>query len=228
MAELTIDLVEALSLSCAVQRTKGKYVKLQVSFDEAAEEYTNKDVLMFYLVPGFRPEGYVPDLKVLQSDRDQANDIIKFYRRLMFGVLAENINNYLVSISRILSNSECTIKDLGIISSIPSSYLRDYSRVTKEKIIKESIDEVFGNVGDLVELHCYIVDVREVQSIDCIAHTAVDSHGHLIEFLSKKQIGFENDCVHIKAKIKKHSTYFRTEKPVTQLNYVKIVDSDPY
>lgn len=225
MSERTFDLLEALSLSCAVQRTKGKYVKLQISFDDAVDEYTNKDVLMFYLVPGCRPDGYVPNLKVLQVDRDQAAEIIKFYRRLMFGVLAENINNYLVSISRILSNSECTIKDLGIISSIPSSYIRDYSRLTKDKIIKESSGEVFGSIGDAVDLHCYIVDVRRVQSIDCIAHTAVDSQGNLIEFLSKKQIGFENDCVHIRARVKKHSVYYRTEKPVTQLNYVKIVDN---
>lgn len=221
-------MADVLVLACAIQRAKGKYVNIYSSivFDEnVIPEYTNKDVLFFYLVPCAKPEGYVPDLKVLPEDHQQVQDIIKFYRKLTFGVLAENLNDYLKNISRILGNAECQQKDLGVISSIPNTYLRDVARADKDAIIKATTGEVFGNVGDSVELFCHLVDVRYIEKIECHAHTAVDSSGRLIEFLGKKQLGFEKDDIHIRAKIKDHREHFQTKKPLTQLNYVKLLDN---
>lgn len=221
-------MTDALALACAIQRSRGKYVGIYSSivFDEnVVPEYTNKDVLFFYLVPGAKPEGYVPDLKVLPEDHQQVQDIIKFYRKLTFGVLAENLNDYLKNISRILGNAECQQKDLGVISSIPNTYLRDVNRADKDKIIKATTGEVFGTIGDNVELFCHLVDVHYIEKIECYAHIAVDSSGRLIEFLGKKQLGFELDSIHIRAKIKDHREHYQTKKPLTQLNYVKLLDN---
>lgn len=227
MTERTYQMMDALALACAIQRTRGKYVSIYSSivFDEnVIPEYSNKDILFFYLVPGAKPEGYVPDLKVLPEDHQQVQDIIKFYRKLTFGVLSENLNDYLKNISRILGNAECSQKDLGVISSIPNTYLRDVDRQSKDKIIKSTTGEVFGNVGDSVEVFCHLVDVHYIEKIECYAHTAVDSSGRLIEFLGKKQIGFEGDNIHVRAKIKDHREHYQTKKPLTQLNYVRIVN----
>lgn len=228
MSERTYQMMDALALACAIQRTRGKYIGIYstVIFDENVEpEFSNKDMLYFYLVPGAKPDGFVPNLKVLPEDQQQVRDIIKFYRKLTFGVLSENLNDYLKNISRILGNAECQQKDLGVISSVPNTYLRDVDRAGKDKIIKETTGEVFGNVGDTVDLVCHLVDVRYIEKIECHAHTAVDSLGRLIEFLGKKQLGFESDHIHIRAKIKDHREHYQTKKPLTQLNYVKLLDN---
>lgn len=223
MSERIYEMLDVLALSCAIQRSKGKYVGVQTVWDGKVDEHTSKDILFFYLVPGTSPEGFVPNVKVTDDDKQQANEIIKFYRKLTFGVLAENVNDYLKSISRILGNSEITIKDFGIISSIPNTYERDVIRSEKDKIIKQTQGEIFGNVGDSVNLFCCLIDIHFIKSIECFAHVAVDSQGRLIEFLNKKQLGFENDNIQIKAKIKGHSNHYQTKKPLTQLNYVKVI-----
>lgn len=223
MTERQFLMLDVLAMSCAIQRHRGKYVNVHQVIGGEIQEHTNKDILFFYLVPGTSPENFVPDIKLTPEDRQQANDIIKFYRRLTFGVLADDLNNYKESIARILGTNDCTTKDFGILASLPSAYLRDSDRNRKERLIKEAEDGVFGNEGDSVEMFCHLVDIRFVDSIQCYSHTAINAQGYLIEFLNKKQLGFEGDDIKIKGKVRNHGEHFYTHKALTRLNYVKIV-----
>ena len=218
-------MLDVLALACAIQRTKGKYTNAITVTGGEVQDYTNKDVLYFFLIPGTSPAGYIPNVKLTDEDRQQANDIIRFYRKLTFGVLAENINDYLKNVSRVLGTNDCTQKDFGIISAIPATYLRDSDRAKKDKLIKETDGTIFGEVGQSVEMVLYMVDIRYVEKIECYSHTAINSDGCLVEFLNKKQVTFEGESVRVKARVKGHGNHFHTKKPLTQLNYVKVVDN---
>lgn len=217
-------MLDVLALACAVQRSTGKYTNTVSVINGEAQGHTNKDILYFFLVPGTIPAGYIPNVKVTDEDRQQANDIIRYYRKLTFGVLAENINDYLKNVSRVLGVNDCTQKDFGVLSAIPASYIRDSDRSKKDKLIKETDGTIFGDVGQWIETLCHMVDVRYIEKIECYSHTAINTNGCLIEFLNKKQVSFEGENVKIKAKVKGHSNHFHTKKPLTQLHYVKVID----
>jgi hypothetical protein len=219
---------EALVMACAIFRTKGFTSTTSVIFDEQGKQrqWTSKEHLSYQLVPEIANAEYKELIKVKQEDVDTASAIIRHYGKLAFGVIADSLNDYMARVFSNTQKEQVTFKDLGVVASIPSLYEKDMEKSRLKKEAKNSVQEYLGVVGEPIDLDIRYINTRFVQKLECYAHDAVTSTGHLVNFLSKKQLGVVGQTQKIRAKVKEHGVEFQTKVLQTKLNYVKVVDID--
>jgi hypothetical protein len=225
--ERTWTAVEVLSLACACNRERGFTSVSKVSFAEPTDEarWTNKDMLSYILVPEITSNNFNVMIKVKPCDLEEAAAIIKYYRRLSFGILAENINDYLQRVFHVTQTEQVKFKDFGVIASVPSVYAKEVHGKEILDQIKTTKNEHLGSDGQTVELNVVILETKLVEQIDCWSHLAITNDDYLVSFLSKNKLLDPKQIAKIRGKVKKHAQHWKTKVAETQLNYVKVVDN---
>jgi len=220
--------VLALTVACAINREKGFTSVSAYTFSdpESDNRWTNKDILSYTLVPEIASKDFKVMIKTKPCDLEEAEAIVKYYRRLSFGVMSEQITEYMSRVFQITQSEEVTFSDMGVLASVPSVYQKEV--LVKETIeqIKTTLPEHVGEVGNSVTLDIVVIDARFIKQIDCWGHEAITSTNHLVSFLSKTKLLDRKATAKIRAKVKKHTEHFKTKTPETQLNYVKVVDDN--
>jgi hypothetical protein len=156
---------------------------------------------------------------------DSATAIMQYYRRLTFGVIADNLSDYMQRVFSSTQKPEVNFKDFGILASVPSVYFKE---IEKKRIIAESksaVQEHLGEIGKTIELNIRYISTRFVEKLNCYAHDAVTDTGHLVNFLNKSELGKTGINQKIRAKVKAHGVNFVSKSIETQLNYVKVLDN---
>jgi hypothetical protein len=214
-----------LAMACAIFRTKGfTSVSSVVSSDlDSDSRWNSKEHLCYQMVPDLDKE-YKVLIKVTQEDTDTATAIMQYYRRLTFGVIADNLSDYMQRVFSSTQKPEVNFKDFGILASVPSVYSKE---IEKKRILRESKEakqEHLGNVGESILLNIRYINTRLVPKLNCYAHDAITDTGHLINFLNKAELGKTGQTQTIRAKVKSHGVNYTTKTVETQLNYVKPID----
>jgi hypothetical protein len=219
--------IEALSMACAIYRCNG-YTNTStylVNDPNGEQRWNNKDHLIYQMMPSLAHKEYNSLFKVKREDLDIACDIVKFYRKLSFGVLGGELNDYMQRVFSSTQNEMVGLNELGIIASIPKIYERDIQEKFLKDEAKKTIQEYIGQEGETVTLNIRYLRTKYIEKIECYAHEAVTSTNYLVNFLSKKQLGSLGDEQQIQARVKKHTQNYTTKTAETQLNYVKVLDN---
>ena len=216
-----------LAMACAIFRTKGfTSVSSVVSSDLDSEgRWNSKEHLCYQMVPDLDKE-YKVLIKVTQEDTDNAAAIMQYYRRLTFGVIADNLSDYMQRVFSSTQKPEVNFKDFGILASVPSVYFKE---MEKKRIVTESksaVQEHIGVIGGNILLNIRYINTRFIQKLNCYAHDAITDTGHLVNFLNKSALGKTGETQTIRAKVKAHGVNYTTQTIETQLNYVKPVDNE--
>jgi len=225
--ERTWPAENVLAMACAIFRTKG-YTSVSAFTNadpDSDERWNSKEHLSYQMVPDLNKDYKVP-VKVTQEDTDTASAIIHYYRRLTFGVIADNLNDYMQRVFSSTQKPEVIFKDFGILASVPSLYFKE---MEKKRIITESKtakQEHIGVVGEPILLNIRYVNTRYVKKLNCYAHDAVTDGGHLVNFLNKSALGKTGETQTIRARVKAHGVNYTTKSIETQLNYVKPIDKE--
>jgi hypothetical protein len=217
---------DALTMACAIFRTKGFTSTSSMVFavEGTQRQWTSKEHLSYQLVPEIASAEYKELIKVKQEDIDMAADIVRYYRKLTFGVIADDLNDYMTRVFSSTQGEKITFKDLGVVASVPSLYQKDLEKRRVEKESKNSVQEHIGVVGESIDLTIRYINTRFVQKLECYAHDAITNSGHLVNFLNKKKLGDVGQTQKIRAKVKSHGISYQTKALQTQLNYVKVID----
>ena len=215
-----------LAMACAIFRTKGFTSVSSIIRDnvDSADRWNSKEHLCYQMVPDLDKE-YKVLIKVTQEDVDSATAIMQYYRRLTFGVIADNLSDYMQRVFSSTQKPEVNFKDFGILASVPSVYFKE---IEKKRIIAESksaVQEHLGEIGKTIELNIRYISTRFVEKLNCYAHDAVTDTGHLVNFLNKSELGKTGINQKIRAKVKAHGVNFVSKSIETQLNYVKVLDN---
>lgn len=215
-----------LAMACAIFRTKGftsttTYVAADPDSDA---RWNSKEHLCYQLVPDLDKD-YKVLIKVVQEDIDNANAIINYYRRLTFGVIADNLNDYMQRVFSSTQKPEVMFKDFGVLASVPAVYFKEMEKKRIEKEAKSTKQEHLGEVGQTVELNIRYINTRYIKKLECYGHDAVTDSGHLVNFLNKAELGKTGTNQKIRAKVKAHGVNYTTKTIETQLNYVKVLDN---
>lgn len=224
--DMEFPIEQALQMACCINRVNGfTSVSKYITTDTTGElRYTNKDHLTYQLIPSLAKPDYQFLFNVTKEDADQAIAIIKHFRRLSFGVLADTINDYKARIFKVTQLGYVTMSDFGVLASVPSVYEKEYAEKVARELIAETVQECFGKIGDSVDLEIVYIRSKKVEQLGCFSHEAITSTNHLVSFLSQHLLGAPGDQQRIKAKIKRHGQNYLSKTPETQLNYVKVVD----
>ena len=221
-----------LELACAAQRVNKTYQKDLEAVHADGDifdgkvmyyKYPNKQLMLFTLGEDHCQynESY-PKPQLLCTnldDRELANDIQKYYRRLLFAAI-QGDNEFQTEVNALLGKSETPINKFGFIACLPSVYKRDYSRNQTEKRVKTLDDGYLGLIGEqILDKDCEIINSQRSKNFDAWNIDAIIDN-KMVSWFSQADLKL-GPCVVIKGKVKDHSKHWKHSNAVTRLNYVK-------
>ena len=217
-----------LELACAAQRVNGTYVKQIESIATADNtvvgyKWPNRNLMTFALGEDkttYNDPVYQPALlNTNLADKELADNIQKFYRRLAFAAI-QGENEFLTEVNTLLNGEEVPANKMGFIACLPGQYLRDYARNRMERFSKTVEDNYLANIGaELHDLDCEILSCQRSKNFDAYNIDAIINN-MMVSWMGKDSLEL-GPCVVIKAKVKDHTRHWKYENAVTRLNYVK-------
>jgi hypothetical protein len=228
----SFPLQTVLELACAAQRVNKEYVK------SLEAVYADGDIIngkiMYYKYPnrqlmeavlGEDKAKYSPDypkpalLCTNLDDRELAENIQKYYRRLAFAAI-QGDNEFQTEVNSLLNSESVPLNKFGFIACLPSVFKRDYANKQIEKRVGTLDVEFLGNIGtEVIDKDCEVIESKRSKNYDAWNITAIIDN-KMVSWFSKSDLKIGN-CVLVKGKVKDHSAHWKYNNPVTRLNYVK-------
>lgn len=219
---------QLLELACAAQRYNKDYIKVtQPVFSEdnklMSYKWDNRMLISITLDPTLYKNQYEshkpPLLNVNKEDAELAEEIKKYYRRLLFSAV-QGDNEFQTEVNALLNAEEVPINKLGFIACLPSVYKRDYGRNQLEKRIKSADESYLAEIGEnVLDKDCEILSCQRSKNFEAFNVDAIIDN-KIVSWMSKYELKL-GPAVVVKAKVKDHSTHWKHLNPVTRLNYVK-------
>jgi len=212
----------AVELACASQRQNNAYLKTTepVYGEDGVYIHTNysNKTLMLNTALGVDVENV--KVQILEQDQLLADEIIKYFRRLIFNAVAGE-QNFWTDLNRILSQPEVNSSEIGFIACLPSVYARERIQNTVKKSIRELDDRELGTPGtQFFDLNCEIINFKKSNNFDAINVEAIIDN-RLVSWFAKDEPKL-GPAVLIKGKIKEVRNSYKWKIIETRLNYVKI------
>jgi hypothetical protein len=225
----SFPLQTVLELACAAQRLNKEYIKVTepiYSDDNKLMSYKwdNKILILTTLDPNrFKPSEdslKPPLLCTNRDDAELADEIRKYYKRLLFSAI-QGDNEFQTEVNALLSSETVATNKLGFIACLPSVYKRDYGRHQLEKKIKTADVGWLGEVGDLLlDKDCEVLKCQRSKNFDAFNIDAIIDN-KIVSWMSKYELKLGPTVV-VKAKVKDQGFHWsHKETPVTRLNFVK-------
>lgn len=214
-----------LELACAAQRLNGAYLK------QTDPIYANDGIIVGYTwankflmqntIDTFNDQEKIhcPLLNTNLADRDLANEIKKYYRKLVFSAIADD-NEFHTEVNSLLNSETIGLNKFGYVACLPSVYVRDVKKTQIKKALVDCDNKALAHVGsELRDCDCEILDVKKSSNYDAYNVLAIIDN-KLVSWLSKPCLQ-TGPCVVLKAKVKAVGNHYLTHKTETRLNYVK-------
>lgn len=224
----TYSTQRVLELACAAQRTNKAYLKDAESvFDSEGKflfmKHSNKLLIRWALgidrYAGVEKEFAPQDIFIEDCDKSLAEDIRKYYRRLMFSAIKGD-NEFQTEVNALLNEDEIQPNKIGYIACLPSVYLKDSSRNSFEKRVRDLDNSYLADADQwIVNKDCEILQCIRSKNFDAWNVDAIIEN-KLVSWFSKFEVKI-GPAVLIKGKVKDHSHNWLTKKETTRLNYVK-------
>ena len=227
MKSTTYPTIDVLTLACAAQRINNNYIKHTepvYSSDGKLMSYRwdNRLLVEVTLNPSTARsyDDHVPELLCTnKQDREQAEEIKKYFRRLMFSAI-EGENEFQTTVNALLEAEEIPSNKLGFIVCLPSVYKRDSEQNRLEKRIRTADSEYLAEIGEtILDKDCEILTCFRSKNFDAYNVDAIIEN-KMVSWMSKYELK-TGPAVLVKAKVKDHAKHWKHENPVTRLNYVK-------
>jgi hypothetical protein len=214
---------QVLELACAAQRTNGSYMKETESVysDDGIVMYTRypNKVLMMITLDDKLVISDCKALRVLPEDISRAEEIQKYYKRLMFAAI-DGENEFLTKINSLLSSDAIKENELGYIACLPSVQVRDAIHNQVKKAARSVEEGFLGKPGDrLSDLDCEILEVIKSKNFDGWNVCAIINN-KMASWMSQVELK-RGPCVIVKARVKDNSKHWKHGNDETRLNFVK-------
>lgn len=165
---------------------------------------------------------YYFDIEADEEDYAVADEMISYYSGLMLKAISGKINEFEERVLGLIKSGTVSVKDFGIIASLPKSYFRSLERDEVEEKQRQLSDtsEFIGQIGHTVDLIIRVLRCNYIQKLSCYVVNAVHNGNLVVFFTSTGE--FENiDSVRVRARVKRHQTSSYHGGKETVLNYVK-------
>ena len=223
-------LQQVLELACAAQRVNQAYLKeVESVFDSEGKfmymKHSNKVLVRKALKLNETTNASVEfapqDIAVEDADRELANEIQKYFKRLMFAAVKGD-NEFQMEVNTLLTLAVVPDNKIGFIACLPSVYKRDSANNQIEKRARSADKEYLSAIGSSIfDKDCEILASQRSKNFDAWNVDAIIDN-KMVSWFSKVDMKV-GPCVVVKSKVKDHSTHWKYGNPVTRLNFVKAV-----
>lgn len=220
-------LQQVLELACAAHRFNQEYLKeVESVFDSDGKflfmKHPNNSLIKkaLNLKDGSTSVEFAPqDIFVETADTELANEIQKFFKRLMFAAVKGD-NEFQMEVNTLLTLGVVPDNKLGFIACLPSVYRRDSANSLIEKRARGADKEYLSAIGSSVfDKDCEILASQRSKNFDAWNVDAIIDN-KMVSWFSKVDMKV-GPCVVVKGKVKDHSLHWKYGNPVTRLNFVK-------
>jgi hypothetical protein len=220
---------QVLELACAAQRINGAYIKedAPVYSEDGAFMYlkhTNKMQMLCTLEPAIwtaDPKDAPMPLKVLPEDTAQAEEIRKYFKRLLFAAI-EGENDFQTNINSILSSDTVKQNQFGYVACLPSVYARDKVQNNVKKAARHVEEGCLAEIGSTVkDLDAEIISSVKSKNFEGWNIDAIINN-KMASWMNKTDLNI-GPAVIVKAKVKDCNKHWKHQNDVTRLHYVKAV-----
>jgi hypothetical protein len=218
---------QVLELACAAQRTNGAYIKdpEAVYAEDGVYMYTKQTNKMLMLctldhtIWTADPKDAPMPLRVLPEDVALAEEIQKYFKRLLFAAI-EGENDFQTSINSILSGDLVKQNQFGYVACLPSVYVRDLAQNKVKKAARQVDEGYLAEIGSTVkDLDAEIISSVKSKNFEGYNIDAIINN-KMVSWLNKTNLAL-GPCVVVKAKVKDHNKHWKHQNDVTRLNFVK-------
>jgi len=221
---------QVLEFACSAQRIQKDYIKaIEPVYDDKMElryyKQTNKACVLhafgcFGVNADTDPRLIPTKLEVTSEDVKMADDILAYYKRLMFDAVAGE-NEFKVKVNSILTSELVNVSDFGFVACLPSVFKRDFAFNQVAKQSRKVDDEYIGLIGDsILDRDCEIIACQRSKNFEAYNIDAIIDN-KMVSWMSKFEPKL-GPCVVIKAKVKDHNKHWKHGNFITRLNYVKV------
>jgi hypothetical protein len=218
---------QVLELACAAQRVNGAYIKESntVFADDGVAVYTqqtNKMMMLCTLDPAIwtaDPKDAPMPLKVLAEDVTLAEEIKKYFKRLLFAAI-EGENDFQTNINSILSGEEVKQNQFGYVACLPSVYVRDLAQAKVKRAARSVEEGILAEIGSTVkDLDAEIISSVKSKNFEGYNIDAIINN-KMVSWMNKTALEL-GPAVVVKAKVKDCNKHWKHQNDVTRLHYVK-------
>lgn len=220
---------QVLELACAAQRLYGAYIKdPEAVYAEdgvyMCTKQTNKMLMLCTLDHTLwtaDPKDAPMPLKPLPEDVAQAEEIRKYFKRLLFAAI-EGENDFQTNINSILSGDVVQQNQFGYVACLPSVYARDLAQNKVKKAARQVEEGYLAEIGtQLRDLDAEIISSVKSKNFEGYNIDAIINN-RMASWMNKVDLKL-GPAVVVKAKVKDCNKHWKHQNDVTRLHYVKAV-----
>ena len=220
---------QVLELACAAQRVNSAYLKEEetVWADDGVFMYskkTNKMLMLCTIIPTnwtADPKDAPMPLKVLAEDVALAEEIRKYFKRLLFAAI-EGENDFQTNINSFLSSDNIETKNFGYIACLPSVYVRDLAQNKVKKAARQVEEGYLAEIGSTIkDLDAEVISSIKSKNFEGYNIDAIINN-KMVSWMNKTNLNL-GPAVVVKAKVKDCNKHWKHQNDVTRLHYVKAV-----
>ena len=213
-------IADVFAAAAAAQRINGEYVKdncVKWEIGKNGEELAVPVSANKHLVRKFLAESLD---QVTEADRNEGAAVRSYWKMKMFAVLQGNANEFISNAVKTASKDTVASNDpmsLGLISSLPASYIRGMAQDTRTEIKQDAVifSEHQGKVGEHIIGKVVIIDCIYSKNWGCYYITGKIGHNVFL-WTSNSEVAAGTEF-NLKGRVKRHR-----DDNITQLNYVKL------
>lgn len=218
---------QVLELACAAQRLHGAYIKdpEAVYAEDGVYMYTKQTNKMLMLctldhaIWSADPKDAPMPLKLLPEDVAQAEEIHKYFKRLLFAAI-EGENDFQTNINSILSGDVVKQNQFGYVACLPSVYARDLAQNKVKKAARQVEEGYIAEIGtQLRDLDAEIISSVKSKNFEGYNIDAIINN-RMVSWMNKTDLRL-GPAVVVKAKVKDCNKHWKHQNDVTRLHYVK-------
>ena len=229
------SLTDLLSLSVAVNRVNGGYIKKDANIEEDENGYQKKLPNLFIInnhlgIEKFKTNSikstlskYYKDVEVIDSDSDNVAHMIKYFKGLSLKAIKRDISDFERTILGLINKEFVQYKDIGIIASLPSVYENGQKQRAFNKMEKELAQHsrYVGTLHDRETFNLEILHKKFIWRSNSYLYVAKEGDYNIVKFFSQKSNADVGDTVSLTAFVKDHTLGKMSRGCETYLNRVK-------
>jgi len=229
------SLTDLLSLSVAVNRVNGGYIKKDANIEEDENGYQKKLPNLFIInnhlgIEKFKTNSikstlskYYKDVEVIDSDSDNVAHMIKYFKGLSLKAIKRDISDFERTILGLINKEFVQYKDIGIIASLPSVYENGQKQRAFNKMEKELAQHsrYVGTLHDRETFNLEILHKKFIWRSNSYLYVAKEGDHNIVKFFSSTNGPEVGDIVSLTGYVKDHTQGKMSRGKETYLNRVK-------
>jgi hypothetical protein len=213
------DIVEVFAVANAIYNKYGFVKKAVSSLDNPSSAYR--------MYTYFNNAECVVDFAVTDDDREQAQEMIEYFKGLSFKVFERELSDFETNIVRAVKREEVDSSSLGMIATLPKIYYQNIAQdewAGREAALAMK-SEFAGTLKTRNNFKLVVENIRELQNGSKL-YCCSENNQNIVKFFGEYRSIEKGDSLNLAGFVKEHKVSDHHRGKETMINRVTIKDAN--